>query len=163
MKAPVDVFQKTVQYFPTVSINILIQNKNGEFLFVKRKNNPSKGLYWVPGGRIFAGETLEVATKRILLGEVGIDAPVDYISDVFNEEIFSTDDFDEEDAKRYSSETHHVHYLTTIAYVYLEEPQNIKLDAQSSDFIWSKTRTHNHPYHEWYFELLNKTYKKNNI
>ncbi|PIT86324.1 MAG: hypothetical protein COU33_03795 [Candidatus Magasanikbacteria bacterium CG10_big_fil_rev_8_21_14_0_10_43_6] len=156
MKAPLDVFQNTVQYFPTVSINLVIQNAAGEFLFVKRKNNPAKGLYWIPGGRIFAGESLAVAAKRILFGEVGIDQEIDFVSHVFAEEIFDTTAFDAEDFALYTKDTHHVHYLATAAYVRLTQEATITLDSQSSDFLWTKKIPNKHPYVVYYFELVKK-------
>lgn len=153
-KAPFKTFQQCVQYFPSVSINLVIQNAAGEFLFVKRKNNPAKGLYWVPGGRIFAGESLDAAATRLLKGEVGIEQQIKNVPHVFAEEIFDTADFDEEDFKRYTKETTFVHYLATAVYVQLDSEVNVTLDSQSSDYMWSKEIPNDHPYLNWYFELL---------
>ncbi len=154
MKAPKDIFQSCVQYFPSVSINLVIQNQAGEFLFVKRKNNPAKGLYWVPGGRIFAGESLAAAATRILRDEVGIDKEVTHVPNIFAEEIFDTAEFDEEDGTRYTKETKYVHYLATAVYVQLEQDVTVTLDSQSSDYMWNKEMPNDHPYLHWYFALL---------
>lgn len=153
-KAPLPIFQQTVQYFPTVSINLLIQNAAGEFLYVMRNNNPAKGVYWVPGGRILAGETLADAAARLLQEEVGIEADIAYISPVFQEEIFSTNDFDESDKGLYPDSIHHVHYLATAAYVPLSTEQEITLDHQSSDYCWKKEIPTDHPLLKGYFGLL---------
>lgn len=153
-KAPIDIFQKTVQYFPTVSINLVIQNDAGEFLFVKRKNNPAKGLFWVPGGRILAGETLAVGATRILHEETGIDTKIDTVPHTFFEEIFSTANFDESDRSLYPPEVHHVHYLATAVYIRVHKNEHITLDHQSSEYLWSKDIPNNHQYLKQYFDLV---------
>ena len=39
---------------------------------VKRKYNPAKGKWWLPGGRVFFGESLVSAVKRKLREEIGV-------------------------------------------------------------------------------------------
>lgn len=159
-KAPLEVFQKTIEYFPTVSINLVIQNEKKEFLFVKRKNNPAKGLLWTPGGRVLAGESLEHAAKRLLEEEVGLKGSIEYISNIFQEEIYDTKDFDVEDKKIYPAEVHHVHYLVTSAYIRIDSRAIIKLDFQSMDYKWLKEIPNNHIYLNKFFELV-REYIKN--
>lgn len=153
-KAPLDVFQQTVRYFPTVSVNVILRNPKGEFLFVKRKNNPAKGLFWTPGGRLFSGETIEIAAHRVLKQEVGIEGRLIYSSKTYLEEIFSTDDFDAEDWKIYDTETKYVHYLSTAALMELNSEAKVKLDFQSEDYVWQKEMPNSNPYLINYFELI---------
>lgn len=66
---------------PAVSVAV----RRGEtVLLVKRGREPSRGYYAFPGGRVEAGESLEVAARRELLEETGLNvldlAPVrDYL------------------------------------------------------------------------------------
>ena len=50
---------KIMQTIPVVCVDALIQNKKQEFLLVKRDNEPLKGKFWMPGGRLHKGETSE--------------------------------------------------------------------------------------------------------
>ena len=153
-KAPLTIFQQTVKYFPTVSINIILRNEKGEFLFVKRKNNPAKGLYWTPGGRLLNGEAMEMAAHRILSQEVGLEGKIVYLSKVYLEEIFSTQEFDAEDWKSYDKDTKTVHYLSTAVLMDLTLSETVELDAQSEAYKWQKELPNSSPYLAAYFELI---------
>jgi len=153
-KAPFEVFQQTIKYFPTVSINIILRNDEKEFLFVKRKNNPAKGLFWTPGGRILNGETMKIAAQRILKEETGLRGSIHYLSPVYLEEIFDTSDFDAEDQKIYLPEIKTIHYLSTAILMELEKTEEIKLDFQSVAYKWQKELPHQDPYLRAYFDLV---------
>ncbi len=43
-----------------------------KFLLVKRRLPPFKDEWWPPGGRVFKGETLAQAFRRIMFTEVGV-------------------------------------------------------------------------------------------
>ncbi|PIN92883.1 hypothetical protein COU54_05165 [Candidatus Pacearchaeota archaeon CG10_big_fil_rev_8_21_14_0_10_31_24] len=52
---------------------ILIELKNKSAIFLhKRNKRPYKDLYGLPGGRILVGESLQQATKRIMLSKFNI-------------------------------------------------------------------------------------------
>ncbi len=50
--------------------------KDGKILLIKRKNEPGKGLWSVPGGLVEPGETLEKAIRREIREETGLDVEV---------------------------------------------------------------------------------------
>ena len=52
---------------------ILIRSSNGrrEFMLSKRTENPYRGTWFVPGGRIFKGERMEDAVRRNCERELG--------------------------------------------------------------------------------------------
>lgn len=58
---------------PCVDAVILIDNK---FLLIKRKNEPAKGQWWLPDGRVYKNETLKDAIKRKVKEEIGIDIEI---------------------------------------------------------------------------------------
>jgi len=39
----------------------------------KRNNNPAIGYWFVPGSRVYKGENLDVAVKRVMANELGVD------------------------------------------------------------------------------------------
>jgi hypothetical protein len=47
-----DEFAQVVRLAPLVSIDLVTRNANGHVLVGLRNNEPAKGVYFVPGGRI---------------------------------------------------------------------------------------------------------------
>lgn len=155
-RAPLDIFKTTVRYFPTVSINILAENKNSEFLFLKRKNNPVKEWWWVPGGRLMNGETMAESVLHVLKAETGLTGEVIALSKEYMEEIWDTKDFTEADWKNYDPETRFVHYISTAAYVRIHDAAAMTIDDQSAEILWSKTPPKEHPYLLAYFQAIER-------
>ncbi|MFZ2189742.1 MAG: NUDIX domain-containing protein [Candidatus Magasanikiibacteriota bacterium] len=151
-KAPFGVFAKTVEYYPMVSVNIILKNEKDEFLWIKRKNNPTKGEWWVPGGRIFNGETIEAGAKAVLEKETGIKGEIFYISPQYFEEIFSTAEWSNEDRHFYPFSVENVHYIGTAIVMKIENSEAVKLDEQSVEYKWSKEILSDHPYLKNYFK-----------
>jgi ADP-ribose pyrophosphatase YjhB (NUDIX family) len=52
---------------------VIIENDKGEILLVKRKYDPQKGYWDVPGGFARIGEGLEESVKREIREELGVD------------------------------------------------------------------------------------------
>lgn len=65
-------FLQVVKNAPLVSIDLIVQNEAGKYLLGMRRNEPAKGCWFVPGGRIHKNETLSQAFKRISQVELGI-------------------------------------------------------------------------------------------
>jgi len=70
---PADVFRTVIEKAPLVSIDLLIVDDAGQLLVGKRVNEPARGFFFVPGGRIVKGERHEDALRRIAADEVGIE------------------------------------------------------------------------------------------
>jgi colanic acid biosynthesis protein WcaH len=64
-------FLEVIERTPLVSIDLVIRDPNNRILMGQRINNPAKGKWFVPGGRIYKNEDLDEAFKRITLAEVG--------------------------------------------------------------------------------------------
>lgn len=52
---------------------VIVENKIGEILLVKRKYNPKKGFWDVPGGFITTKETVEESIQREMREELGTE------------------------------------------------------------------------------------------
>src|ERR1041384_3308363 len=64
-------FERVVRFTPLVSIDIIVSSRDGRVLLGRRKNEPARNSFFVPGGRITKNESLEAAFKRITLAELG--------------------------------------------------------------------------------------------
>ena len=62
-------------YPPTFVTTDSVVLKSGHVLVVKRKSNPGKGLYSLPGGFLAQDETIEQGAIRELIEETGIKIP----------------------------------------------------------------------------------------
>lgn len=70
-------FASIVKNTPLVSIDLIVENEEGNILLGKRKNHPAKNYFFVPGGRIRKDERFEDAFKRIALTELGMEFTLD--------------------------------------------------------------------------------------
>lgn len=158
---PSDIWKGIVRHGVTPSMNMVVDDGNGSFLFVLRGNEPVKGHWWVPGGRVRNGETALGAVHRLMLQEVGIEPDhydVLHVSDRHNEELFLVEHMDPEHAKkRYGEGVDVVHYWGGVSYLRLKpgaKPE-VSLDDQSHHFQWLKeTAPDPHPYLRWYFDVV---------
>ena len=69
---------------PTLTVDgIIVFGKR--VLLIKRKNNPYRGMYALPGGFVEYGETVEKAIIREVLEETGIITRVDRLIGVYSD------------------------------------------------------------------------------
>lgn len=125
MRLPVDEYRRILRAVPIVCVDCLVANGEGQYLLVKRRNEPMKGEYWVPGGRVHKNEKLADAVHRKMREEIGIEVII--IKNLgFFEEFF------ERTAEEVEGGTH------VISFVYLVKPKSfdIHLDDQSSEWGW---------------------------
>jgi len=57
---------------PALTTDCVICDNEGRVLLIRRKNEPFKGAYALPGGFVDIGETVEAACRREVLEEAGI-------------------------------------------------------------------------------------------
>jgi colanic acid biosynthesis protein WcaH len=67
-----DRLVQVIKLAPLVSIDLIIENGKGQVLLGMRKNEPARGFWFVPGGRIFKNERILHALKRIAKNELGL-------------------------------------------------------------------------------------------
>lgn len=61
----------------------IIENEKGEVLLVKRKFEPQKGYWDLPGGFVRAGEDLEQSVKREVMEEIGVQVEIQRIIGIY--------------------------------------------------------------------------------
>ncbi|MCG5534302.1 GDP-mannose mannosyl hydrolase [Halorhodospira sp. 9621] len=71
MWLPAETFQQVIAAAPLVSIDLLIHDGAGRYLLGERTNPPAQGWWFVPGGRVRKGESLDEAFRRVTQAELG--------------------------------------------------------------------------------------------
>lgn len=91
-------FRLVVESAPLVSVDLLVENEFGEFLFGKRLYKPAEGFWFVPGGRIRKDETIVEALSRVMIEETGVVSDsvearfIGVFEHIYEDSIFSTTD-----------------------------------------------------------------------
>lgn len=67
---------------PQIAVGAVVIH-DGALLLVKRAQEPAKGKWTLPGGRLEAGEYLQDAVRREVLEETGIEVTVDRLLGIF--------------------------------------------------------------------------------
>jgi colanic acid biosynthesis protein WcaH len=124
---PADEYSRIITQIPILCVDVLVRNPRGEYLLVRRLNEPKKGAWWPVGGRVLQDETLEDAAKRKVREEIGIDVeraePIGYFEHVFDSNSFGT-------SGRY-------HTVSMVFVTDIEDASSVKLDDQSQEWQFS--------------------------
>jgi colanic acid biosynthesis protein WcaH len=124
MQIPQNIYAQIVRLMPIPCVDLLVKDEGGRVLLIKRANEPAKGQWWFPGGRVHFLETREQAAKRKLKEECGLEA-------FQMKEIGTYDvilDMPGDEKQR--------HGITSLFYVSVREKAEIILDAQSFAAEW---------------------------
>ena len=120
---PEDKYRVIIDAVPILCVDCIIVNEENQYLLIKRKNEPLKGEWWVPGGRVRKGEKLRCAIRRKVVEELGIRltqvVPLGYYEDEFDKNPLNVESG-----------------LHTLGIVFTAKPKkfNIKLDKQSGEW-----------------------------
>lgn len=130
-KLPKSEFIKVVRNAPLVSIDLLIYNEKGDIGLGKRRNQPARGYYYFPGGRIYKDEKFEEAAGRILMEEIGV------IRDQIPMTVCGVNNwfFDTNFAGVRGVTTHYV-ALAIVVQVQSSEINNKFVNEQHDHFLW---------------------------
>jgi colanic acid biosynthesis protein WcaH len=66
-----ETFADIVANAPLIAFDLIVEDREGQALLGLRRNPPAQGYWFVPGGRIRKGETLDIAFSRITCEELG--------------------------------------------------------------------------------------------
>ena len=70
---------------PSVTTDIFIFDDDFNFILIKRKNDPYKGCWALPGGFVEYGESVETAAMREAKEETSIDVELKELVNVYSE------------------------------------------------------------------------------
>ena len=140
-KIPSSLYELIVDVLPIASVEAVIV-QDDSLLFLRRNNNPVKGQWWFPSGRIRKGETFEETLIREVKEETGLDVIESELVNVYS---------------RIFNQRHDI----TIAYICKCKPDKITLNNEHSEYKYIKKLPKNiHPY---LVEVINDLEKKNLI
>jgi colanic acid biosynthesis protein WcaH len=71
---PADQYEFIKRAMPIPCVDLLVVNDGGQILLTRRANDPARGCWWLPGGRVAFGETREQAARRKLREECGLES-----------------------------------------------------------------------------------------
>ncbi len=132
------LYTQILEHMPIPAVDFVLQNQK-KVLLALRKDEPAKGQWWIPGGRIQKNETLEAAIKRKALQEIGIE--VEIIRKINCYEVFF-------DNAPFPEVKTGVHYLS-VCYLIKPKDKNIviTLDKTQEKHKWiDKIEPTLHPY-----------------
>ena len=66
------LYAQIIDCMPIACVDVAIVC-NGHILMVVRNDKPAQDMWWLPGGRVYKGETMVGAAHRKALEEVGLD------------------------------------------------------------------------------------------
>jgi colanic acid biosynthesis protein WcaH len=126
--APED-FAHVIRLTPLISIDIIARLPDGSALVGRRTNEPAKGVFFVPGGRISKNESKAAAFERIARDELGIQARMDQARFLGAFEHFYG-------ANRFEQRGYGTHYIVLAYELPLtEKPDRLPLD-QHGEYAW---------------------------
>jgi len=127
------LYDKILTLMPIACVDVCIVSEKGALL-VKRKTEPAKNQWWIPGGRVIKGEKLKDCAKRKCLEEVNLDCTIGPIVHT-DETVFDT-----------GPGGIPVHSIN-VCFIAIPHNNNLILDEFSSDFKWiSSISPDLHPY-----------------
>jgi colanic acid biosynthesis protein WcaH len=125
---PLD-FEHIIRLTPLVAIDLVVRAPDGRILVGWRKNEPAKGCFFNPGGRITKNEALAAAFRRISLAELGVEKQIEEARFMgVYEHFYATNN-----PERPGFGTHYV----VLAYELIAPPQDWRLpNEQHTEFAW---------------------------
>ncbi|OGE31374.1 hypothetical protein A2631_06040 [Candidatus Daviesbacteria bacterium RIFCSPHIGHO2_01_FULL_44_29] len=70
-------FKQVYSKVPRLCVDLIIQDPKGQVLLLRREEEPSVGMWHLPGGTVLFREEVEQAIKRIAQEEVGVAVRVE--------------------------------------------------------------------------------------
>lgn len=142
-------FENIVRNSPVCAVDICILNDNNKLLLGKRKNPPAKDFFFVPGGRIRKGETLFLATNRILNTELNYEISKNIFSKIKLLGIFEHF-YDDNFIGNNSFPSHYLIVAYLVSLSLLKKKYSVDFQDQHEEYIWYNLSSENdikiHPY-----------------
>ena len=123
-----NLYKSILKSIPIVCIDCVVQNFwNNGILLIKRNDKPAKDQWWIPGGRLYKGESLKDCAIRKCIEEVGLNCNI--IRQLHTAETIFDD----------GPNNIPVHSVNTIFLMSINNSDSFcipTLDEHSKEFIW---------------------------
>ena len=148
-----EIWRTCIDSMPIFGIDMIIFSRKYGVLMGRRINNPAKGKFFVPGGRVYKNERIVDAFNRILISETGLTFSFNKTTSLGLYEHFYN-------VTSWSTIESSTHYIIEARLIEVN-PENIKLkinlNEQHSDFKWiSLENIHSSTIHSYSNMYLNK-------
>jgi len=124
---PAEQYEQIIEVLPILCVDVVVTNPNGEFLLIKRANEPLRRQWWIVGGRVLKGEMLEQAAIRKVREEASLSVeavhPIGYYKDTSEENPLGL--------------VSRLHSVSVVFPATVDDEQRVKLDYQSTDWKYS--------------------------
>lgn len=124
---PTEKYTEIISVLPILCVDVVIQNIQGEYLLVKRINEPKKGHWWPVGGRVLKGETIKEAVIRKIKEETSLNVktvqPIGYFELITDANPFNL--------------PFQYHTVSIVFVAAIEDHQKVKLDKQSAEWKYA--------------------------
>lgn len=138
-----------VKNSPILAIDFVIKNDKNEILMGRRKNNPAKNYYFVPGGRVFKNEKIKNAIQRISREELNLKInkkDTKFIN--YFEHFYKNSLWEEENIN--------THYIVLAFQIISKNNLEFDLSKQHKEFKWiSEINSKKYNVHNYAFEYFN--------
>ena len=124
MYIPDSEYKLILQRMPIICVDLLIMHNN-KCLLLKRNNEPAKGQWWFPGGRIYKMELLKNAAIRKSKEETNLDCEFIRIVSV-EETIFNKN----------KNMEHDIHTINVCCELKVKDVLSLKIDKYHDEFLW---------------------------
>ena len=125
---PSDIWAGVVRHAPLISIDLIVSDAQQRILLGLRTNKPAQGWWFVPGGAIRKGETLDAAFARISETELGIKlARAQATFHGLHEHHY---------ADSFVGDAFGTHYVVLPHRVQIEDEKSLRFDAQHKALRW---------------------------
>jgi len=120
-----NLYEVTPQSMPIPCVDVVALDAHGQALILLRNNEPAKGAWWFPGGRVRHCESREQAARRKLWEECHLVPSC--VTELIALDVLLPD------GSQFMS-----HGITTIYAACVEDTSNLVLDLQNQDALWVK-------------------------
>jgi colanic acid biosynthesis protein WcaH len=124
MHIPKKEYQYILEHLPILCVDCVITH-NKKCLLLKRNNQPAKGQWWFPGGRVNKNELIKLAAIRKSLEETRLNTVFEKVISV-EETMFS----------QVEDMTTDIHTVNICCHISVADVSSLKIDLFHDDFLW---------------------------
>jgi len=124
MYIPKSDYEKILKVLPILCVDCII-TYNGKCLLLRRINEPAKGQYWFPGGRVYKSEKIKDAALRKAHEEVRVMCEFDKVISV-EETMFA----------RQGDMPTDIHTVNVCCHLFAINVDNFAMDNAHDWFYW---------------------------
>lgn len=122
---PKEDYAKILEWLPVLCVDCVITYE-GKCLLLRRTNEPAKGQYWFPGGRIHKNETIRDAALRKSHEETLLTCRYDKIISI-EETMFPKE----------GNMASDVHTVNVCCHLVALSKEDIQIEKNHDDYIWA--------------------------